>query len=187
MTKRILLFLSLSLLLAGNVHAQQVEWKTIEQAAKTDSKTNAKLYFVDFYTSWCGWCKKMDRETFTNPVVAKILNTYYIPVKFDAEGSTEFVWKGNKYTGSATAPGSRRGTHNFAKSVLGTQMGFPSFGIFNSNQAKLTIIQGYQPADDLVVILWYFASGDYNRYAYDKYLKIFDKEIRPTMNAKLGL
>ena len=48
MTKRILLFLSLSLLLAGSVHAQQVEWKTIEQAAKTDSKSNAKLYFVDF-------------------------------------------------------------------------------------------------------------------------------------------
>ena len=187
MTKRILSLLTFLALLCGAMHAQQIEWKTIEQAAKTDSKTNAKLYFVDFYTSWCGWCKKMDRETFTNPVVAKILNTYYIPVKFDAEGSTEFVWMGNKYTGSATAPGSRRGTHNFAKAVLGTQMGFPSFGIFNSNQAKLTIIQGYQPADDLVVILWYFASGDYNRYAYDKYLKIFDKEIRPTMNAKLGL
>ena len=187
MTKRILFLLSLLALFVGATHAQQIEWKTIEQAAKTDSKTNAKLYFVDFYTSWCGWCKKMDRETFTNPVVAKILNTYYIPVKFDAEGTAEFSWQGNKYIGSATAPGGKRGTHSFAKAILGTRMGFPSFGLFNSDHSKLTIIQGYQSADDLVIILWYFASGDYKHYAFEKYQQIFDKEIRPTMNNKLGL
>lgn len=187
MTKKILLFTTLATLMCGAMHAQQVEWKTIEQAAKTDTKANAKLYFVDFYTSWCGWCKKMDKETFTNPVVAKILNTYYIPVKFNAEGNSEFTWRNNKYTGAATAPGSRRGTHNFAKAILGTQMGFPSFGLFNSDQSKLTIIQGYQSADDFTVILWYFASGDHKRYAFEKYQKIFDKEIRPAMNAKLGL
>ena len=87
MTKKILFPLLLAALFSGTMQAQNIEWKTIEQAAKTDSKSNTKLYFVDFYTSWCGWCKKMDRETFTNPIVAKILNTYYIPVKFDAEGN----------------------------------------------------------------------------------------------------
>lgn len=187
MTKRILLFLSLSLLLAGNVHAQQVEWKTIEQAAKTDSKSNAKLYFVDFYTTWCGWCKKMDRETFADPVVAKILNTYYLPVKFNAEGSSEFTWRGTKYTNIAATPGARPSTHSFAKAILGTQMGFPSFALFNSDQSRLTIVQGYQTAADFVVVLWYFASGDNKRYPFDKYQKIFDKEIRPGMNQKLGL
>ena len=187
MAKRILFLLSLMAFIVGAAHAQQVEWKTIEQAAKTDTKTNAKLFFVDFYTSWCGWCKKMDKETFSNPVVAKILNTYYIPVKFNAEGTSEFTWKDNKYSASATAPGGKQGTHSFAKAVLGTRMGFPSFGIFNSDQSKLTIIQGYQNAEDFIIILWYFASGDNNRYAFDKYQKIFDKEIRPAMNAKLGL
>ena len=71
--------------------------------------------------------------------------------------------------------------------MLGTQMGFPSFGLFNSNQSKLTIIQGYQTADDFIVMLWYFASGDNRRYPFDKYQKIFDKEIRPVMNQKLGI
>ena len=185
--KRILLLLFLGLLLGSNIHAQQVEWKTIEQAAKTDTKSNAKLFFVDFYTSWCGWCKKMDRETFTNPVVAKILNTYYIPIKFNAEGNSEFSWRGTKYVNLAAAPGSRPATHSFAKAILGTQMGFPSFALFNSDQSKLTIIQGYQSDTDLVMMLWYFASGDNRHYPFDKYQKIFDKEIRPTMNQKLGL
>ena len=180
--------LSLTLFAALLVGASaQIDWKTIEQASNTDSKGNTKLYFVDFYTSWCGWCKKMDRETFTHPVVAKILNTYYIPVKFDAEGTAEFTWDGNKYSNLAPVAGGRPSTHSFAKATLGTKMGFPSFGLFNTNQSRLTIVQGYQSADDLVVILWYFASGDYKRYAFEKYQQIFDKEIRPKMNEKLGL
>ena len=187
MKRKSVLLLAITLLLCGGLRAQQVEWKTIEQAAKTDTKSNAKLYFVDFYTSWCGWCKKMDRETFSNPVVAKILNAYYIPVKFDAEGGSEFTWRGTKYSNMATPPGSRPSTHSFAKAILGTQMGFPSFAVFNSDQSKITIIQGYQSANDFIVMLWYFASGDNKRYPFDKYQKIFDKEIRPTMNQKLGI
>ena len=180
------LSLILFLALAWGVHAQ-VEWKTIEQAAKIEAKGNTKLYFVDFYTSWCGWGKKMDRETFKDPVVAKILNTYYIPVKFDAEGNAEFTWQGTKYANATTTPGARPNTHNFAKAVLGAKMGFPSFGLFGTDQRRLTIIQGYQTAADLVVMLWYFASGDNKKYPFEKYQQIFDKEIRPDMNAKLGL
>lgn len=188
MTKKIFLSLLLCCLVGGNMlQAQKIEWKTIEQAAKTDSKSNAKLYFIDFYTSWCGWCKKMDRETFTHPVVAKILNTYYIPVKFDAESNTEFTWKGTKYGNTASMPGSRPGTHSFAKAALGAKMGFPSFGLFNSDQSRLTIIQGYQSADDLIQMLWYFASGDHKRYTFERYQQIFDKEVRPGMNKKLGI
>lgn len=187
MTKKLLLIIALGCLFAGYVSAQKIEWKTIEQAAKVNPKNSAKLYFVDFYTTWCGWCKKMDRTTFTDPTVSKILSAYFIPVKFDAEGSVEFVWNGVKYANAATAPGGRASTHSFAKKMLGTQMGFPSFGIFASNQSQLTVIQGYQTPEDLVVMLWYFASGDYKHYAYEKYAQIFDKEIRPTMNQKLGI
>ena len=185
--RKSILLISLCCLLGGNMNAQKIEWKTIEQAAQVDTKSNAKLYFVDFYTTWCGWCKKMDRQTFVDPTVAKILNTYYIPVKFDAEGMAEFSWHGNKYSNVATAPGGRPSTHGFAKATLGATMGFPSFGIFNSDQSRITVLQGFQTADDLVIILWYFASGDNKRYPFEKYAEMFDTDIRPTMNAKLGI
>lgn len=184
--KQLLSFILLATLAVGA--SAQVEWKTIEQASKVEVKTNTKLFFVDFYTSWCGWCKKMDRETFKDPLVAKILNTYYIPVKFDAEGTSEFTWQGTKYTntmGPRTTPSAN--THNFAKAILGAKMGFPSFGVFGTDQRRLTVIQGYQSAADFVVALWYYASGDYKHYAFEKYQQIFDKEIRPAMNAKLGI
>lgn len=187
MTKRILIALIFCCLLGGFSQAQKVEWKTIEEAAKVDAKSNTKLYFVDFYTSWCGWCKKADRETFADPTVALILNTYYIPVKFNAEGSSEFSWGGGSFSNPAATAAGRPATHPFAKKVLGARIGFPSFGIFKSDQSQITVIQGYQTADDMIVMLWYFASGDNRRYAYDKYVQIFDQDIRPAMNQKLGI
>ncbi|MCQ2274331.1 MAG: DUF255 domain-containing protein [Bacteroidales bacterium] len=186
MTRKLLPILTIFCFFLSGVQAQSVSWKTIEQASKTDTRSNAKLFFVDFYTSWCGWCKKMDRETFTDPTVAKILNTYYIPVKFDAEGNSEFTWHGEKYHNSPATNG-RPNSHAFAKKVLGQRMGFPSFGIFKSDQQQLTVVQGYKSANDFVIILWYFASGDNARYPFDKYQKIFDDEIRPVMNKKLGI
>ncbi|MBO4600610.1 MAG: DUF255 domain-containing protein [Bacteroidales bacterium] len=186
MKLKLLLFIALGCLMGGSIHAQQIEWKTIEQASKTDTKSNTKLYFVDFYTSWCGWCKKMDRETFKDPTVIAIMNKYYIAVKFDAEGNAEFAWNGSRYNNVASAPGNRPNTHSFAKKVLGAKMGFPSFGLFKSDQTQLTVIQGYQHPKDLVMMLWYFASGDNKRYTFDKYQQIFDKEIRPIMEEKLA-
>ena len=42
---------------------EKIEWLTIEQAQEQSKKDgdNAKKYFVDCYTDWCGWCKRMDK------------------------------------------------------------------------------------------------------------------------------
>lgn len=189
MKKSILMLTLWVMALSGGFQAkaQEVVWHTIEQAAQIDVRQNKKLFFMDFYTSWCGWCKRMDQTTFIDPTVVKILNTYYIPVKFDAEGNSKFLWAGNNYSNDSRAAQNRPNTHGFARAMLGMQMGFPSYVFFSPNQTKVSMVQGYQSAEDMVVILWYYASGDYKKYAFDKYRQIFDKTIRPTMNAKLGI
>lgn len=154
----------------------QVKWHSIEEGAAANIGT--KLYLVDFYTSWCGYCKKMDRETFSDPTVAKILNRYYYPVKFNAEGNNTFTWHGTTYR---PATNGRNRAHEFAKGVRG----YPTFGIYRADGSLLQAVPGYYPAKDFVIVLWYFASGDYTRYTYERYLQIFDKEIRPTMEKAL--
>ena len=146
--------------------AQQVNWTTIEKASQTSSD---KIYMIDFYTDWCGYCKKMDRETFSNPVVAKILNRYYTPVKFNAEGNATFTWGERKYVPTPTPKGSRPAVHMFAKAVLGQKIGFPTFAFFAPDQSLLTLVQGYNNANDFAMILWYFASGDNKKYSFDHY------------------
>ena len=171
--KHLLLLIACTLLLGG---AQaQVKWHTIEEASK--ASVGDKLYFIDFYTSWCGYCRKMDRETFTNPTVAKILNQYYYPVKFNAESTQSISWFGKTYN----AGQGRRPQHEFAAGLRG----YPTYCLYLSNGKPFQAIPGFYSASDFIVILWYFASGDYERYPYERYRQIFDKEIRPQMEKQL--
>lgn len=182
MKTRFLILLSAAMLLFAPKSEAQIKWNTINAA--NEANLNGKLVFVDFYTSWCGWCKKMDRDTFTDTTVAKIMNRYYFPVKFDAESDAAIVWAGEQYKGNPPMNGRRR-PHEFAYAALGKQMGFPSFAIFNSEKKLINVLPGYYSAKDFVIILWYFASGDYQKYPYERYQQIFDSEIRPEMEKKL--
>lgn len=184
MKKSILLF-ALAVMLGIGAQAQ-VQWQSIEKASQTDLKSNKKMFFVDFSTSWCGWCKKMDRDTFSDPVVAAILNKYYISVHFDAEGNSTFTWNGTKYTNTQGA-GNRPQTHPFTRAILGPKFGYPSFAIFNKSAGLTQVLQGYQNAYDFSMALWYFCSGDNDRYTWMEYQKIFQDEIKPDMMKKLGL
>ncbi len=151
----------------------QTQWRTIEDAATT--QIGSRFYLVDFYTAWCGYCKKMDRETFSDPTVAKILNRYFYPVKFNAESKKEFTWFGKKYK----AGGGR--VHEFARGVKG----YPTTVLYRADGSLFQSIPGFASAKEYTVILWYFASGDYQRYPFDRYQQIFDKEIRPAMEKEL--
>lgn len=48
-----------------------------------------KQIFVDVYTSWCGPCKQMAREVFTQPAVGEYYNARYVCLKLDAEKEKE--------------------------------------------------------------------------------------------------
>lgn len=173
------LIIMATLLIAVGAGAQ-VKWHTVEEAS--EAKIGTKLYFVDFYTTWCGYCKKMDRETFTDATVSKLLNKFYYPAKFNAESAKPITWKGRTYR---VGNDGRRRVHEFAVATLGARMGFPTFAIFSADGRLIQAVPGYYPAKDFVVVLWYFASGDYQRYPFERYQQIFDKEIRPEMEKQL--
>jgi thioredoxin-related protein len=48
----------------------KIDWMTIEEAEQANKKEPRKI-FVDVYTNWCGWCKKMDKTTFSDSLVQK--------------------------------------------------------------------------------------------------------------------
>lgn len=183
--KKILGLILIGCLLSSMAFAQNnIQWTTIEVASQM-KKENNKMFFVDFYTTWCGWCKQMDKDVFSDSTIVKIMNKYYVPVKFNAEGTSEFTWKGTKYTGTEVPRGTRPVLHSFTKAMLGKRLGFPSFVIYDKTQANVMLLEGYQPVEDLTIVLWYYASGDHRKYSFEKYKTIFDKDIRPVMNASL--
>ena len=82
---------------------------------------------------------------------------------------------------SARLVGGRGRAHEFARGI----QGYPTAALYRADGTPFQSIPGYIPAKEFIVILWYFASGDYERYPYDRYAKIFDKEIRPVMEKEL--
>lgn len=87
----------------------KVRWYSWDEAVKANTLKKKKI-FIDVYTDWCGWCKTMDRETFSNDDVANYLNENFYPVKLNAEqkediyfGQDTFRFHGHtgQQTGSA--------------------------------------------------------------------------------------
>jgi thioredoxin 1 len=58
--------------------------KTFEEVLK-DADDTEKLVFVDVSTSWCGYCKKMKANTYTDPAVISLVNSKFVSKSIDAE------------------------------------------------------------------------------------------------------
>lgn len=72
----------------------QVRWAASFSEALEQAKTQKKPVFVDVYADWCGWCKRLDLEVFSQEPVARMLNSDFIPVKVDSDQDPSF---GQKY------------------------------------------------------------------------------------------
>ena len=87
-------------LIGGSAYATAINFEqvnTAEDWAKVTAKAQSQGLdiFVDVYTDWCGYCKMMDRDVFSDQEVGDYFNARFINVKLDAETSFGEVWAAN--------------------------------------------------------------------------------------------
>jgi len=154
-----------------NIKAQEskVKWYSIEEAIELNKKDQRKI-FIDVYTDWCGWCKKMEATTFTNPEIAKILNEEYYAVRFDAETKDTINFAGQIFVNEGDRS---RSPHQLAVALLQGKMSYPSVAYLNENNQLLTSVPGYYTADRLEPILMFFAEDAFMSKSFEEYQKEF--------------
>ncbi len=64
---------------------QPIRWEaSLENAQRLATQTN-RLVLIEFWTTWCVVCRRMDAEVYSQPSVAAEIATDYVPVKINAE------------------------------------------------------------------------------------------------------
>lgn len=133
-----------------------------------------KKVIVDMYTGWCGWCKKMDAETYTNPSVVKYINNNYYALKLDAERRDTINFQGKQYF---FVPEYK--TNGFALELLkdhlarGGQLMYPQTVIMMENFQNPNPISGYLTVPQIEPVLTYFGDNAYRRQSWDQYSKTY--------------
>lgn len=120
-----------------------IQWYTLDEALAAH-ESEPKMIFIDMYTDWCGWCKVMDKKTFTDANVISLLNENYYPVKFNAEQVKPVTFKGRSYS---FIPSGRKGVHELAYTLLDRKPSYPSFVILDENLDRVNIMKGYLTPD----------------------------------------
>ncbi len=142
-----------------------INWMTWDEAIKANEKTGKKI-FIDFYTDWCGWCKRMDASTFSDAEVAKYINENFYPVKFDAEQKEDIVFQGTTFK---FQKGGRRGAHGLAVELLNGRLGYPSYVYLTPNYERILISPGYKPVPDMKKELKFVNEEHYTTTSWDAY------------------
>jgi len=156
-------------------NGEKIKWYSFQEAYKLNKKKPKKI-FIDVFTDWCGWCKKMDAETFTNPLIVKYMNKEYYCVKLNAEMKDTLEIDGVTFTNPN--PGSHRSTHQLANELLKNNMSYPSYVFLNEKSQWLTVVSGYQPSHEFEPIIHYFGDDAYLKTPWEEFKSSFSGEIK---------
>jgi thioredoxin-related protein len=158
--------------IANPAPTAKINWLDFEEAVAMNKKKPKKI-FLDMYTDWCGWCKKMDASTFVNPVIVDYMNKNYYAVKFNAERKDTITFNGKNYVNANPAGG--RSSHQLAQELLGGRMSYPSFVFLDENMAKITILPGYRKAPEFEAVLNYINTNAYKTQQWEEFNASFTR------------
>lgn len=97
-----------------------IAWHRDLRRAIEVARAEGKLIVADVYTDWCGWCKKMDKEIYSDPAIVA-LSRQQVFLKVNAEDGGQ--------------------GQSFAEQMR--VKGYPTTIILDGNGRVLNIAQGY--------------------------------------------
>lgn len=153
-----------------------VHWMSFEQAVER-SRVEKRPVFIDVYTDWCGWCKVMDKNTFSEPAVAKILNEKFYAVKFNAEQKADVVFNGTTFK---FVESGRNGYHELAAALLNNKLSYPTVVFLDEAFGMIQPLPGYRQAPEFHMIAQFIGEGHYKTVKWNDWQKTYKSPFGET-------
>lgn len=107
----------------AGISFRELSWKD----AMTNAKKENKLIFIDVYTTWCGPCKLLKKNTFPDKALGEYFNKNFVNIAIDAEQG-EWI--------------------EFAQQQR--IQGYPTLLIMDKDGKEVSRTMGYMPAEQLL-------------------------------------
>lgn len=143
---------------APEAGASSIKWYDYTEGMD-QSRITGKPVMIDFYTTWCKYCQKLDQTTYADPAVIQMVNSGFIAIKVNAEGEKKVK---------------RRGKEMSEKEVAADFQvtGFPTIWFIDGKGEPIGSLPGYMPPEDFKPYLPYITSGSFaKKVPFQEYLK----------------
>jgi thioredoxin-related protein len=144
-------------------------------------KNTPKNIMIDIYTTWCGPCKMLDKNTFTNKDLIAFVNANYYAVKFNAEGNESVNYKNRLFENPNYDPAKakrRNSAHQFSQ-YLGVRA-YPTIVFLDDNAELIAPIPGYQTVQKIEIYLQLFKDQTYKDINSQEAFNTYYKSFKPT-------
>ncbi len=138
--------------------APKMPWRDLDEGL-AEAKRDNKPILVDVYTDWCGWCKRMDRTTYTDAAVLAYVEKTFVPIKLDAEE------EGRRASYDSRLVSWRQFADGFGVT------GYPTTLFLQSDGRLITKVPGFVQPDRFLSVLRYVGDGHYKKEPWDVYDK----------------
>jgi len=117
-----------------------------------------KYVLIYFYTDGCSWCKKMEKETFSDEEVKKILSDKFVTIKINARSENKVVENGKEISERKLA-------------TLYQVSGYPTTWFLESNHSRVAPLPGYVATEQFIPVLNYIGEGWYKSISFKEYME----------------
>jgi len=134
-----------------------LQWTNYTDGIRRASETNKKI-LVDVYTDWCGWCKKMESDTYSDEDIKNYLTENYVLVRLNAESEIKETVGNEEMTQAEIAKAYK-------------VKGYPTTVFLAASGEPITFVAGYMKPADFLPVLRYVAEDYFKKMSYNDFLR----------------